>query len=134
MDLSDPRDQATFHRRTANAVGNHARRAKAAGRALRFHVCALRQHVRQAVSCAYCGRVLTAANFTLDHKVSVDQGGGFGLDNLAVCCEPCNQAKGVLGEREFRELLAALAWWPPRSARDVLTRLRIGGRVKGGRR
>lgn len=62
--------------------------------------------------CPYCQTTwVSIDDLTIDHNVPVSRGGSLGLDNLVVCCEPCNQAKGeVLGES-----WKALATWAKES-------------------
>ncbi len=51
--------------------------------------------------CAYCRCPLTAESLRVDHKVPPQRGGGLGLENLAITCDSCNQAKGKLTPQEF---------------------------------
>jgi 5-methylcytosine-specific restriction endonuclease McrA len=39
---------------------------------------------------------------TLDHRHPISQGGRNTLDNLCLCCQKCNTAKGDMTEEEFR--------------------------------
>lgn len=41
--------------------------------------------------CAYCGRLFE----TMDHIISISQGGGTTYTNVAPCCADCNNAKGT---------------------------------------
>lgn len=43
------------------------------------------------ILCEYC-RVRTST--TADHIVPLNQGGAWGIPNLAACCAPCNTSKG----------------------------------------
>jgi len=52
-------------------------------------------------SCAYCHRPLTAEDLRVDHKTPAQRGGSLALSNLAITCDPCNQAKGKLTAQEF---------------------------------
>jgi 5-methylcytosine-specific restriction endonuclease McrA len=56
--------------------------------------------------CRYCGRRQRLRKFTIDHVVPLSRGGGGGLDNLALACLRCNQAKA---DRPLDEFLAAVA-------------------------
>lgn len=51
--------------------------------------------------CAYCRCPLTAENLRVDHRFPPQRGGTLGLSNLAISCDPCNQAKGKLTPQEF---------------------------------
>ena len=44
--------------------------------------------------CQYCGRELTRVEAQADHLIPKSRGGTKTLDNLVLCCEPCNQRKG----------------------------------------
>ena len=44
--------------------------------------------------CQYCGRGLTRKEAQADHLIPKARGGTKTLDNLVLCCEPCNQKKG----------------------------------------
>ncbi len=52
--------------------------------------------------CYYCGRYLLFLEFTVDHICPRALGGRDHLDNLATCCEKCNNLKGQLTLEEFR--------------------------------
>ena len=55
--------------------------------------------VNGVVQCAYCPTFISIDDLSIDHEVPVSRGGDLTFDNLVLCCEPCNQAKGeVLGE------------------------------------
>jgi hypothetical protein len=45
--------------------------------------------------CARCHRVLTWANFTVDHKFPYAKGGKASLRNAQLMCRPCNSSKGA---------------------------------------
>lgn len=49
---------------------------------------------RDRSSCQYCGKVLSAANITMDHVLPRAQGGGTSFLNCVVSCQPCNNKKG----------------------------------------
>ncbi len=49
---------------------------------------------RDRSSCQYCGKVLSAANVTMDHVLPRAQGGITSLLNCVVACQPCNNKKG----------------------------------------
>src|SRR2546430_7688977 len=50
--------------------------------------------MRDRSTCQFCGRVLPAAELTLDHVVPRSRGGRTDWDNLVACCHPCNNRKG----------------------------------------
>jgi HNH endonuclease len=86
--------------------------------------------VERAISdrCLYCRRLLTPKNFTIDHRIPIARGGSFYLDNLALCCKPCNYQKGALRADEFVELLEFLDGLMGNAAEDIKRRLTVGGR------
>lgn len=43
--------------------------------------------------CHYCGRVVGAANLTMDHVVPVARGGRSVRSNCVPCCKECNNGK-----------------------------------------
>src|SRR2546429_6476801 len=49
--------------------------------------------MRDRSTCQFCGRVLPAAELTLDHVVPRSRGGRTDWDNLVACCHPCNNRK-----------------------------------------
>jgi HNH endonuclease len=49
---------------------------------------------RDSFTCQYCGRKPPEVALTVDHKVSVKDGGTDELDNLVTACEECNGGKG----------------------------------------
>jgi hypothetical protein len=59
------------------------------------------------------------------------RGGHHSLTNLVVCCERCNQTKGPLTAQEFEALLAFLRRGNFFVAKNLLARMRAGGRVLG---
>jgi hypothetical protein len=72
--------------------------------------------------------LLLPGAFTFDHQTPTARAADHFLGNLAVCCIPCNLAKGILDAGEFVALLQLLRGWHPRSSADVMGRLRAGGR------
>ena len=45
-------------------------------------------------TCHYCDILITQKNMSVDHKHPIAKGGGvFDLNNLALCCKPCNRFK-----------------------------------------
>ncbi|MCZ6753102.1 MAG: HNH endonuclease signature motif containing protein [Acidobacteria bacterium] len=49
---------------------------------------------RDCFTCVYCGRKPPDVELTVDHKVSVKDGGSDDLDNLVTACGACNSGKG----------------------------------------
>jgi len=58
--------------------------------------------------CHYCGRQCKTLNCTKDHRTPVSRGGSDALDNLAVACFACNNAKNSMTEAEFVEYVEEL--------------------------
>lgn len=46
---------------------------------------------------------------TIEHLLPRSEGGGNGLDNLALACHWCNQKRGVMPVAEFREWLETVS-------------------------
>jgi 5-methylcytosine-specific restriction endonuclease McrA len=83
--------------------------------------------------CPYCLQPLTIENFSVDHARPISRGGGWEASNLCVCCRRCNEGKGQLTGREWMQLRDVLRSWNAEEAeRDVLRRLRAGGRIQRG--
>ena len=74
--------------------------------ALGYALAALLELVEGADRCCSCGAELTVATFAQEHKTPTYRAADYTLGDLAVCCEPCNSAKGLLSAQEFRALLA----------------------------
>ena len=72
-------------------------------------------------------------DFAFDHQTPTCRAADYSLGNLAVCCRPCNEAKGLLTAAEFRQLLALVDGWHPRARQDLLARLKAGGKRGAGR-
>ena len=49
--------------------------------------------MRDRYTCQFCGRVLPAAELTLDHVIPRSRGGHTDWDNLVACCHRCNNLK-----------------------------------------
>ena len=84
-------------------------------------------------SCLYCGKPLTEENFSADHFRPIDRGGSFDLDNVVVCCLSCNLAKGTMDGQEFGDLMGLMAQWADDVRKNVLARLKAGGKAVRGR-
>jgi 5-methylcytosine-specific restriction endonuclease McrA len=117
-------------RRSCNIYSNQKRRARQQGIALDYSPKQFRALAEQQVgrACPYCCEGLTAKNFSADHRQPVSRSGKHEIDNLVICCERCNQTKGMMNDLEFIDLLNCLDHFPPNVRRDVLARLRAGGR------
>jgi hypothetical protein len=137
--------QRDFEKHTASVYGNmRARFAEKkdargvvtrAGRPLPFTLREFREWLLagafrgswdNAVKCCYCNTWLNAINFVPDHREPVKYSGGIGLDNLAICCEHCNLAKGPLSEDGFKRLCEFSLTLLPRDSADLFGRLKNG--------
>ena len=79
------------------------------------------------VQCTYCTRLLNVQTFVTDHREPLKFGGAIGLENLALCCEDCNLAKGSMSEDGFRMLTQfAVEYLHPQDANDIFGRLKSG--------
>jgi hypothetical protein len=108
-------------------LADHKRRAKAAGCVLDYDLADLERLLRGNPTCAFCRNVVPLEALTIDHRTPITRGGRHLYENLAVVCQPCNLAKGVLDDEEFLQLRALLRSMHPRAYADVLARLRSGG-------
>lgn len=81
--------------------------------------------------CFYCLQPITEETFSCDHGHPVSRGGSFALANIYVCCRPCNEAKGNMTVEEFQTVYEALRRMPDQVRKDVIKRLRAGGKVFG---
>ncbi len=77
--------------------------------------------------CPYCGCRLSEKNFSVDHSQPLTRNGGYALENLTVCCKPCNTAKGILTRDEFTQLSELARSWPDCAANNLFGRLKAGG-------
>ena len=65
-------------------------------------------YLRDEHSCVYCGMNITKLiDYTLDHRVPQDLGGGNETTNLVTACKCCNSVKGTKSVSEFLRWLAA---------------------------
>ncbi len=64
---------------------------------------ALRSHllIKQNHQCFYCQKYLTHSMATVEHRTPLARGGESVPENLCVTCEPCNQLKATMTEKEF---------------------------------
>lgn len=56
--------------------------------------------------CWYCGKKITAKNYSIDHRIPKARGGNDSKYNRVVACIPCNQDKGSLMIGEYRAVIA----------------------------
>src|SRR5262249_5736749 len=119
-----------FTRRTSNVFHNQKRRARKLGHSLHYALEDIRVLVNNAIGkpCPYSGVALTISNFSLDHLEPTSRGGHHCLTNMVVCCERCNQTKGPLTSQEFEALLRYLRAGDFFVAKNVLARMRAGGK------
>src|ERR1700688_2568246 len=54
--------------------------------------------------CVYCGRKLTFATLTVDHRIHLAKGGTNWPANLVPACGPCNSTKSDMSAKEFLAL------------------------------
>jgi 5-methylcytosine-specific restriction endonuclease McrA len=120
-------DNAVYRRRCGSMRRDHVRRARPLFQTVDFTLAELIAFVQANRTCAYCGCVLTASTFSLDHAFPISRKADFRLANLRVCCEICQERKGALNSEEYRELLRLISTWAPVAGTDVLRRLRAGG-------
>jgi 5-methylcytosine-specific restriction endonuclease McrA len=118
-------------RRTNNIFNSQKRRAKQHHSALNYKIGDLHAIVRAQLghACPYCCEGLTAKNFSADHRQPVSRSGRHKIDNLVICCERCNQTKGMMNDLEFIDLLNSLDHFPPNVRANTLSRLRAGGKM-----
>lgn len=57
--------------------------------------------------CWYCGKKLLKEDITMDHLYPQDLGGPTITNNLAPTCYECNNDKGNLTEKQYRNLISA---------------------------
>lgn len=120
----------SFSARTWTMHRDHKRRAIARGAQIDYTVGQLRDLIGAAIGgpCPYCRRVLGDRTFSIDHVEPVGRGGSFAFENLAVCCQDCNFAKGPLTGVEFLELMLLLGAWEDCARQNTLARLKAGAK------
>lgn len=84
--------------------------------------------------CCYCETPIAIETLVTDHKIPISRSGELTIDNLAACCEFCNDAKGALTDYEFRSLLAALGEIGVVAEANVLSRLAKSEKLAGSHR
>lgn len=75
--------------------------------------------------CYYSGEELTIDSLTVDHKIPLNRGGTNEINNLCICSNHMNTAKGTMTSEEFIELLLLINKWDDNGAR-LLRRLKQG--------
>jgi 5-methylcytosine-specific restriction endonuclease McrA len=121
---------APLRRRCRGALDSHRKRAKADGLSITYGLRDLEALALASPCCEYCGCVLLPSTLVFDHRTPtarVATSASYSLRNLAVCCIPCNSAKGQLSTEEFQKLRDLVNSWHPRAGCDLLARLRSGG-------
>jgi 5-methylcytosine-specific restriction endonuclease McrA len=78
--------------------------------------------------CVYCEEELTQENIALDHNIPTARGGSSKIENLILCCNKCNMAKGSLSGSEYVDLLKCISNWED-AGRYLLGRLRGANRL-----
>lgn len=73
--------------------------------------------------CYYCGRLLTAGDFVLDHVWPLSRGGSLALDNCCVSCQRCNDIKGATSGQWFQFFMRCLDQMPDPERADIEQRL-----------
>jgi hypothetical protein len=87
---------------------------------------ALKQVGPGVTRCEYCveiGRpagLITLANCVFDHKVPLNRGGTWELENLKAVCASCNNEKGHLSYEFFVGLTCAIERWPDAKDRSAI--------------
>jgi 5-methylcytosine-specific restriction endonuclease McrA len=117
-------------RKARNTFRWQQKRAKQAGRELDYTEEDLLRSLIGDLSCPYCGAALTINNVECDHKRPICRGESFNEWNLEWLCRECNKAKGPLTDFEFERLWEALQDLEDKARQNVLTRLRVGGRIE----
>jgi 5-methylcytosine-specific restriction endonuclease McrA len=75
--------------------------------------------------CEYSGIKLDVSDITVDHRTPIARGGTNELENLAICSNHMNTAKGRMNEYEFRSLLKIIKHWED-GGQGILKRLNQG--------
>ncbi|MEM0297092.1 MAG: HNH endonuclease signature motif containing protein [Sulfolobales archaeon] len=134
-------DASRFYGKLVDRVVNHARRSGEYGvepprvsewLARVVSVC------REGFRCEYCGRVMKFEGdpddpdlWTIDHRVSLRLGGDNSPSNIAVVCNRCNRAKGVLPADLYLKLLNAVRTVYGEEVLDqILYYLSVSGKAK----
>lgn len=76
--------------------------------------------------CEYSGEMILAENFSVDHKKPISRGGGFLMDNLALCSEKQNLRKGNMTKTEYEQFRRYVDCFPPEVQAAIWRKLEIG--------
>jgi 5-methylcytosine-specific restriction endonuclease McrA len=106
---------------------DHVRRARPLFQTVDYSLDELIAFVKAHSTCAYCGCVLTAGTFSLDHASPISRKADFRLSNHRTACVICQERKADLTEDEYRQILNLISGWPPAAGTSVLRRSRAGG-------
>ena len=79
----------------------------------------------QTLTCYYSGEVVDLWKMHIDHKIPPVRGGDNSLENLCIASSKMNSSKGVMTEKEFKDLLALVSNWEDKGEK-LLIRLRQG--------
>lgn len=128
MTLSLPQ-HAVYVRRTEDWYLHLRQQACDAGHVIDFNLLDVRALVLYSLGhrrCRYCRGAVEPGTFALAYKVPADRGGSFTFHNLVVVCQDCHEAKGILDDAEYKELLGLLRSWSPPVRRHLLGLLQFG--------
>ena len=70
-----------------------------------------------------------ASGLSAGDSASVRRDSIFQAGNLAFCCAPCNEAKGVFDADEFTALWQVVRGWDELARTSLQARLRAGGKA-----
>jgi DNA-directed RNA polymerase subunit RPC12/RpoP len=120
-----------FMYRTLNIWRGQKEKASKMGMEFLLTVEQVRQEVKEKLGglCPYCSDRITLKTFSLDHVEPVSSGGIFAMSNIQVVCQPCNERKGKIAAKRYKQLVEILAGWPTDERQDVLRRLRMGAKA-----
>lgn len=60
--------------------------------------------VADGCKCLYCGRPMGEVQLTIDHWLSLEEGGKNDTSNYLSCCRACNKSKGAMSPRDWCKL------------------------------
>lgn len=125
------RRSSAIHAAQIRRAANMAEKLKRPIAPPNYTVEQLHAFIQQAMGtpCPYSGVMLNSKNFNVDHRIPLDRGGEFTLENSEIISESSNKQKGSLTNVEFEMLVGLLKSFPVEAKRDVLKRLGTGGRM-----
>lgn len=102
--------QQIFMKRSLSIYGGMKERASKIGLPMPFTIHQFRGwllerfngDVAGTTRCEYSDELLTAENFSVDHRYPVSRGGSFGMVNLSICAQKQNLRKGNMSETEYQ--------------------------------